>query len=56
MSLFRGIAYIILGDKAFTGYPTDFAYFGQGLCLVGVFLRIRAVRACRPALRPSFSI
>ncbi|WP_265516460.1 ABC transporter permease [Nitratireductor luteus] len=30
MSLFRGIAYIILGDKAFTGYPVDFAFFGQG--------------------------
>jgi rhamnose transport system permease protein len=30
MSLFRGIAYIILGDKAFTGYPPSFAYFGQG--------------------------
>jgi rhamnose transport system permease protein len=30
MSLFRGIAYIILGDKAFTGYPSSFAYFGQG--------------------------
>jgi rhamnose transport system permease protein len=30
MSLFRGIAYIILGDKAFTGYPADFAWFGQG--------------------------
>jgi len=30
MSLFRGIAYIILGDKAYTGYPADFAYFGQG--------------------------
>jgi len=30
MSLFRGIAYIILGDKAFTGYPASFAYFGQG--------------------------
>jgi rhamnose transport system permease protein len=30
MSLFRGIAYIILGDRAFTGYPSDFAYFGQG--------------------------
>ena len=30
MSLFRGIAYIILGDKAFTGYPADFAFFGQG--------------------------
>ena len=30
MSLFRGVAYIILGDKAFTGYPADFAWFGQG--------------------------
>jgi len=30
MSLFRGISYIVLGDKAFTGYPPDFAYFGQG--------------------------
>jgi rhamnose transport system permease protein len=30
MSLFRGLAYIILGDKAFTGYPADFAFFGQG--------------------------
>jgi rhamnose transport system permease protein len=30
MSLFRGIAYIILGDKAFTGYPAGFAFFGQG--------------------------
>ncbi len=30
MSLFRGISYIVLGDKAFTGYPSDFAFFGQG--------------------------
>lgn len=30
MSLFRGGAFIILGDKAFTGYPADFAWFGQG--------------------------
>ena len=30
MSLFRGLSYIVLGDKAFTGYPKDFAYFGQG--------------------------
>jgi rhamnose transport system permease protein len=30
MSLFRGIAYIVLGDKAYTGYPSDFAFFGQG--------------------------
>ena len=30
MSLFRGISYIILGDQAFNGYPTDFTFFGQG--------------------------
>ncbi len=30
MSLFRGISYIVLGDKAYTGYPSDFAYFGRG--------------------------
>ena len=29
MSLFRGIAYVILGDKAFTRYPPSFAFFGQ---------------------------
>ncbi len=30
MSLFRGISYIVLGDQAYTGYPSDFAWFGQG--------------------------
>ncbi len=30
MSLFRGISYIVLGDKAFTGYPKSLAWFGQG--------------------------
>lgn len=30
MSLFRGIGYIVLGDRAFTGYPEGFAWFGQG--------------------------
>lgn len=30
MSLFRGISYIVLGDSAFTGYPADFGWFGQG--------------------------
>ena len=30
MSLFRGIAFIVLGDQAFKGYPADFAFFGQG--------------------------
>lgn len=30
MSLFRGLSYIVLGDQAYTGYPSDFAFFGQG--------------------------
>ncbi|WP_253949034.1 ABC transporter permease [Mangrovicoccus sp. HB161399] len=30
MSLFRGISYIVLGDGAFRGYPSAFAWFGQG--------------------------
>jgi rhamnose transport system permease protein len=30
MSLFRGISYIVLGDRAFKGYPESFAFFGQG--------------------------
>jgi rhamnose transport system permease protein len=30
MSLFRGISYIVLGDRAYTAYPESFGYFGQG--------------------------
>lgn len=30
LSLFRGIAYIVLGDQAYSGYPESFAFFGQG--------------------------
>ncbi len=30
MSLFRGVAYAVLGDKAFTAYPKDFWVLGQG--------------------------
>lgn len=30
MSLYRGIAYIVLGDQAYNGYPAGFAFFGQG--------------------------
>jgi len=30
LSLFRGIAYIVLGDQAYSGYPASFAWFGQG--------------------------
>lgn len=30
MSLFRGIAYIILGDQAYGDYPESFAFLGRG--------------------------
>jgi rhamnose transport system permease protein len=30
MSLFRGIAFIVLGDQSFKGYPASFSWFGQG--------------------------
>ncbi len=30
MSLFRGIAYGVLGDRALKDYPPEFAFFGQG--------------------------
>ena len=30
MSLFRGIAYVVLGDQVYRIYPPDFACFGQG--------------------------
>lgn len=30
MSLYRGIAYVVLGDQVYKSYPADFAVFGQG--------------------------
>jgi rhamnose transport system permease protein len=30
MSLFRGISYVVLGDKAYTEFPSDFSALGQG--------------------------
>jgi rhamnose transport system permease protein len=30
MSLFRGIAYVVLGDQVYRHYPEGFEYFGQG--------------------------
>lgn len=29
-SLFRGIAYVLLGNQAITGYPSEFSFVGQG--------------------------
>lgn len=51
MSLFRGISYIVLGDKAYGGYPDSFAYFGQGYLFwvfsfeFGLFLLLAALFA-----------
>lgn len=51
MSLFRGISYIVLGDKAYGSYPESFAYFGQGYLFwvfsfeFGLFLLCAAVFA-----------
>ncbi len=30
MSLYRGLAYVVLGDQVYRTYPGDFAWFGQG--------------------------
>ncbi|ASJ74265.1 ABC transporter permease [Granulosicoccus antarcticus] len=30
LSLFRGLAFIVLGDKSYSGYPESFTFFGQG--------------------------
>jgi rhamnose transport system permease protein len=36
MSLFRGIANAVLGDQAYTKYPADFGFLGQGYAIGGV--------------------
>jgi rhamnose transport system permease protein len=36
MSLYRGIANAVLGDKAFTKYPEDFGVIGQGYAIGGL--------------------
>lgn len=46
MSLFRGIAFIILGDQAFNGYPKDFAFFGQGYVWGVVSFELALFAAC----------
>jgi rhamnose transport system permease protein len=46
MSLFRGLAFIVLGDQAFTGYPREFAYFGQGYVWWVVSFELVLFAAC----------
>jgi len=50
MSLFRGISNAVLGDKAYTKYPEDFGFLGQGYVLgipvqVLVFAAVAAIAA-----------
>lgn len=46
MSLFRGLAFIVLGDQAFTGYPREFGYFGQGYVWWVVSFELVLFAAC----------
>jgi len=48
MSLFRGTAYAILGDRVLKGYPASFAVFGQGYAFgpITVELLILTIAAC----------
>jgi rhamnose transport system permease protein len=36
MSLFRGISNAVLGDRAYTKYPDDFGFLGQGYAIGGL--------------------
>ena len=55
MSLFRGIAFIVLGDQAYKGYPASFAFFGQGYVwwVVSFELVLFLVAAVRLRLPPA---
>jgi rhamnose transport system permease protein len=52
MSLFRGIAYGLLGDRVLKGYPEGFAWFGQGYAfgLVSFELLLFAIAALAAGL------
>lgn len=43
MTLFRGIAYAILGDRVLKAYPADFAAFGQGYAVGPVSVELALV-------------
>lgn len=46
MSLFRGIAYIVLGDQSFKGYPASFSWFGQGYVFWVISFELVLFLAC----------
>ena len=52
MTLFRGIAYGVLGDRVLKSYPAEFAFFGQGYVLgpVSFELLLFALAAAAVAL------
>jgi len=58
MSLFRGIAYGVLGDRVLRDYPADFAWFGQGYAfgLVSVELVMFALLAAVTAYVLHFTV
>lgn len=50
MSLYRGLTYILLGDKALNHYPDSFAWFGQGYVWGRSRLSLRCSCCWRPPL------
>lgn len=50
MSLYRGITYILLGDKALNHYPDSFAWFGQGYVWGRSLLSSRCLSSSPPPL------
>ena len=58
MSLFRGIAYGLLGDRVLKDYPASFAFFGQGYVVgpVSFELLLFALSAAIAALYLHYSI
>jgi rhamnose transport system permease protein len=49
LSLFRGISFMVLGDRSFGGYPSGFAWFGQGYVWWVVTVEMAIFAACAVA-------
>jgi rhamnose transport system permease protein len=46
MSLFRGVAYGVLGDRVLKFYPPDFAFFGQGFVAAHISFELLVFALC----------
>lgn len=46
LSLFRGISFMVLGDQSYGGYPSSFAWFGQGYVWWVVTVEMMIFAAC----------